>query len=81
MSRSEARSIMLYMSNRAIAILAPGLRAEAISKDGVIEAVSKDGQFFLGVQWHPEWAFAENPQSKAIFAAFGQAVRHFAENQ
>ncbi|MDP4912299.1 MAG: gamma-glutamyl-gamma-aminobutyrate hydrolase family protein [Pseudomonadales bacterium] len=66
---------------QAIAILAPGLRAEAISKDGVIEAVSKDGQFLLGVQWHPEWAFADNPQSKAIFAAFGQAVRHFATNR
>jgi hypothetical protein len=29
----------------------------------------------LGVQWHPEWGFATNPHSVAIFAAFGDACR------
>jgi putative glutamine amidotransferase len=31
----------------------------------------------LGVQWHPEWAFATNPHSVAIFAAFGDACRSY----
>jgi putative glutamine amidotransferase len=31
--------------------------------------------WLLGVQWHPEWAFATNPHSVAIFAAFGDACR------
>ena len=69
------------LHGQAIAQLGPGLRAEAISKDGVIEAVSIEGQFALGVQWHPEWAFAENPQSRAIFAAFGEAVRAYSLSQ
>jgi putative glutamine amidotransferase len=63
---------------QAINQLGAGLRAEAISPDGVIEAVSGDGAFLLGVQWHPEWAFADNPQSTAIFAAFGAAVQAYA---
>ena len=31
--------------------------------------------FVLGVQWHPEWRYAENPASMAIFRAFGDACR------
>ncbi|MBN3817548.1 gamma-glutamyl-gamma-aminobutyrate hydrolase family protein, partial [Paraburkholderia sp. Se-20369] len=29
----------------------------------------------LGVQWRPEWRFAEQPLSRDIFAAFGAACR------
>jgi putative glutamine amidotransferase len=29
----------------------------------------------IGVQWHPEWRYAENPHSIAIFRAFGDACR------
>jgi putative glutamine amidotransferase len=56
--------------------LAPGLKAEAQAPDGQIEAVSLPGAkaFLLGVQWHPEWAFAENPLSLAIFRGFGAAL-------
>ena len=56
--------------------LAPGLKAEAQAPDGQIEAVSLPGAsaFLLGVQWHPEWAFAENPLSLAIFRAFGASL-------
>jgi putative glutamine amidotransferase len=31
--------------------------------------------FALGLQWHPEWQFAKNPFSSALFAAFGEASR------
>jgi putative glutamine amidotransferase len=56
--------------------LAPGLKAEAHAPDGQIEAVSlvQNGAFLLGVQWHPEWAFADDPLSRAIFAGFGAAL-------
>jgi putative glutamine amidotransferase len=49
---------------------------EATAPDGQIEAVSlpKAAGFLLGVQWHPEWAFAQNPLSRAIFAGFGAAL-------
>jgi putative glutamine amidotransferase len=56
--------------------LAPGLAVEAVAPDGQIEAVSlpEAKGFVLGVQWHPEWAFAQNPLSRAIFAGFGAAL-------
>jgi putative glutamine amidotransferase len=56
--------------------LAPSLMVEATAPDGQIEAVSLPGAagFALGVQWHPEWAFAQNPLSRAIFAGFGAAL-------
>ncbi len=58
--------------------LAPPLHADAAAPDGQIEAVSlPDGQrFVLGLQWHPEWRWAENPLSTAIFAAFGKSLEN-----
>lgn len=57
--------------------LAPALFADAIAPDGQIEAVSMPVAkgFLLGLQWHPEWRWAENEISRAIFAAFGEALR------
>ncbi len=57
--------------------LAPGLRVEALAPDGLIESVSVEGarSFALGVQWHPEWQVASNPDYLAIFQAFGDACR------
>ncbi|HWH85962.1 MAG TPA: gamma-glutamyl-gamma-aminobutyrate hydrolase family protein [Pseudomonas sp.] len=57
--------------------LAPGLRAEAVAPDGLIEAVSVEHSptFALGVQWHPEWQVLDNPNYLKIFQAFGQACR------
>lgn len=56
--------------------LAPGLKAEAHAPDGQIEAVSlkQNKAFLLGVQWHPEWAFAEDPLSRLIFSQFGASL-------
>ena len=56
-----------------------GLVVEARAPDGTIEAVAMPSAhgWVLGVQWHPEWAFAVNPHSVAIFAAFGEACRHY----
>jgi len=60
--------------------LAPSLVTEAKAEDGVIEAFRIDGAktFALAVQWHPEWKVMENPFSRALFAAFGQAGREHA---
>ncbi len=57
--------------------LAPELKAEATAPDGQIEAVSMPQApgFLLGVQWHPEWRWAEDALSRALFAAFGDAMR------
>lgn len=57
--------------------LAEGLAAEAIAPDGQIEGVrvKHARSFAFGVQWHPEWRFWEDEFSKALFAAFGEALR------
>ncbi len=63
--------------------LAPGLRIEAKAKDGVIEGVSfENGKgFCLGVQWHPEYKAIDNPDSMALFRAFGAAARAYREKR
>lgn len=55
--------------------LAGGLVVEAAAPDGLVEAVRVEAarSFALAVQWHPEWKVEENPQSMAIFRAFGRA--------
>jgi putative glutamine amidotransferase len=63
--------------SQGIERLAPGLRAEALAPDGLIEAVSvvQGKAFALGVQWHPEWEVGSNPYYLALFQAFGDACR------
>ena len=69
------------LHSQGIDRLAPPLRKEASAPDGAVEAVSmpEAKSFLLGVQWHPEWRQWENPVSKAMFAAFGDAVRAHAK--
>ena len=57
--------------------LGDGLIVEARAPDGLIEAFRLDDEnrFVLGVQWHPEWMFAQTPFYAAIFKAFGDAIR------
>lgn len=65
------------LHSQGIDRLAAALRAEAVAPDGQIEAVSMPQAkgFVFGVQWHPEWAYTQNPVSRAIFAAFGAVLR------
>ncbi len=68
------------LHRQAIAETAPRLAVEATAEDGTIEAVSViDAKgFAVGVQWHPEyWAETDAP-SRALFEAFGKAVRDYA---
>jgi putative glutamine amidotransferase len=62
--------------------LGTGLAVEARAPDGVIEAfrVSQSPAFALGLQWHPEWQFAKDSFSSALFAAFGEASRQRAHD-
>lgn len=60
----------------------PGARVviDGYAPDGTPEAIYiKDAAgFTMAVQWHPEWNAANDPVSRPLFEAFGQAVRAFA---
>jgi len=63
---------------QAIDRLADELIVEAVSDDGVIEAVSMPDaeRLVVGVQWHAERPHAKaTPLSEALFRAFGEACR------
>ncbi|AZB56807.1 gamma-glutamyl-gamma-aminobutyrate hydrolase family protein [Cereibacter sphaeroides] len=54
---------------------------DGTAPDGTPEAIYVEGAkgFTLSVQWHPEWNAASDPVSRPLFAAFGAAVRDWAE--
>ncbi|MCP4316766.1 MAG: gamma-glutamyl-gamma-aminobutyrate hydrolase family protein [Hyphomicrobiales bacterium] len=68
------------LHRQAIGNLAPGLKVEATTQDGVVEAVSvRDAAAFaVGVQWHPEYWAQTDESSKRLFEAFGDAARSYA---
>lgn len=72
---SEARVNSSH--HQAIDLLGDGLHIAATCKaDGVVEAAELRGPaFVLGVQWHPERDFQENPFSRRIFEVFVEAAR------
>jgi putative glutamine amidotransferase len=65
------------LHSQGVETLGADLAVEARAPDGVIEAfrVADSATFALGLQWHPEWQFAKDPFSRALFAAFGTASR------
>ena len=60
-------------------ILKPGERVvvEGVAEDGTIEAIriADAPAFALGVQWHAEYDPQCNPINRALFEAFGAALR------
>lgn len=63
-------------------IKTPGARivVDGTAPDGTPEAIYvRDAPgFTLSVQWHPEWNAANDPVSRPLFTAFGDAVRAWA---
>lgn len=72
----QSQAMVNSLHHQGVDRLAERLSVEALAPDGQIEAVSMPDAkgFVLGVQWHPEWGFAANPLSRAIFAGFGAAL-------
>jgi putative glutamine amidotransferase len=67
------------LHGQAIDVPARGLAVEAVAQDGTIEAVRVESArgFAFGVQWHPEWGYADDSASLALFRAFGDACRAY----
>lgn len=53
--------------NQALNQLSSSLTETAFCPDGVIEAVENQESHLLGVQWHPDFAFAVQPKEMAVF--------------
>ncbi len=67
------------LHEQALDRIAAGLDVEAVADDGTVEGVRvRDAKgFAFGVQFHPEWHWATDPTSHAIFDAFGAACRRY----
>lgn len=62
--------------HQAIKTLAPVLRPMAIAPDGLTEAIyAPEKRFVWAVQWHPEFFFRKDENSRTIFAAFVNAAQ------
>lgn len=60
--------------HQAVKDLSPKLREMAFSADGLVEAVFMPGRKFVwAVQWHPEFLFRRDEDSRRIFRAFVEA--------
>jgi putative glutamine amidotransferase len=58
----------------------PRIVIDGLAPDGTPEALYVEGApgFTLSVQWHPEWNACDDPVSRPLFTAFGQAAAAWA---
>jgi putative glutamine amidotransferase len=56
---------------------------EGVAEDGTIEAIriAEAPGFALGVQWHAEYDPQSNPINRALFEAFGAALRTYGQGR
>lgn len=62
--------------HQAVKDLAPDIDVLATSEDGLVEAISVNGQkFAVGVQWHPEFSYEKDENSIKLIQAFIDACK------
>lgn len=68
------------LHGQGIARPGPRVVIDGQAPDGTPEAIYVDGApgFTMAVQWHPEWNAANDPVSRPLFQAFGEAVAAWA---
>ena len=78
-ARLFGRDVVRVNSLHGQGILVPGTRVvvEGVAEDGTVEAIriADAPAFALGVQWHAEFDPQTNPLNRALFQAFGAALR------
>ncbi|MCA1619275.1 MAG: gamma-glutamyl-gamma-aminobutyrate hydrolase family protein [Acidobacteria bacterium] len=72
----EVSTVVNSHHHQALEKIGEGLQASAWSSDGLVEAVedTREGRWALGVQWHPELGWENDPLSEAIFNSFIKAA-------
>lgn len=65
------------MHHQAVRRVAPGLIASGYAPEELVEAIELPSYptFFLGVQWHPEYLWKQDPVAAGIFEQFVAAGR------
>ena len=65
------------LHHQSIDKLADGLSIVAKSVDDVVEAIEFKGEsWFIGIQWHPEYTSAKDPNHQILFFAFVQRSKN-----
>ena len=73
--QTEELSVNSY-HHQAVKKLAPNLSAMAYSTDGLVEAVyAPEKRYVWALQWHPEFSFLKDRNSKKIFESFVKAMK------
>ncbi|MDF9839409.1 MULTISPECIES: gamma-glutamyl-gamma-aminobutyrate hydrolase family protein [unclassified Paenibacillus] len=63
--------------HQGIKTLAASLTAAAAAEDGLVEAVTMENKsFILAVQWHPEFSYTVDSNSRKLFSAFVNACHN-----
>lgn len=64
------------MHHQAVRRVAPGAAASGYAPEGLVEAIELPAYptFFLGVQWHPEYLWSQDPVAEGIFTQFVKAA-------
>ena len=76
-------SSLSLLYTQAINGLAQNLKIEALSDDGVIEAISipEHPSFAVGVQWHAEYEPENNELNRCLFKEFGLACSEYVKKK
>ncbi len=61
--------------HQAIKNVSPLLQVSAKASDGVIEALESRDNLIVAVQWHPEWMYPIDANSRALFDDFVDRVK------
>lgn len=68
--------------HQAVKDVAPGVVVNAISEDGLVEAITLPGKkFVMAVQWHPEFLWEDSKENDAIIRAFVDATYKKADDK
>ncbi|RDB44198.1 gamma-glutamyl-gamma-aminobutyrate hydrolase family protein [Halomonas sp. DQ26W] len=64
------------LHHQAVQRTGPGIEIVARDRDGLVQGIeSREHDFLIGVQWHPEWLIFNRPQQRLIHALVEAARR------